>query len=89
MTCSDEDHGRSRRADAEDRRWSSTCQIHGGRTVERSGDAVCDLHRAQENEERGFLDLVSKLRATMCQWFDIKTTWSGFLVWASKPAATV
>jgi hypothetical protein len=41
MACSDEDRGRSRRLGAEDRKWS---HILGGRTLERSGDAVCDLH---------------------------------------------
>jgi hypothetical protein len=44
MECSDEDHGRSRRAGAEDRGWSH-----------RSGGAVCDLHRARGDEERGSL----------------------------------
>jgi hypothetical protein len=41
MACSDEDRGRSRRL--------------GGRAIERSGDAVCGLHRACGDEERGFL----------------------------------
>jgi hypothetical protein len=27
----------------------------GGRMIERSGDIVCDLYRAQGDEERGFL----------------------------------
>jgi hypothetical protein len=30
-------------------------QVLGGRTIERSGDAVCGLHRARGDEERGFL----------------------------------
>jgi hypothetical protein len=55
MASSDEDRGRSRRPVAEDRGWSSTGQVLGGWAIERSGDAVCDLHRAQEGEERGFL----------------------------------
>jgi hypothetical protein len=29
----------------------------------RSGDAVCSLHRAQGDEERGFLGLASKPRS--------------------------
>jgi hypothetical protein len=37
------DHGRSRRPGAEDWRWSSTARILGGRTIERSGDAVCGV----------------------------------------------
>jgi hypothetical protein len=32
-----------------------TSQVLGGRTIERSGDAVCDLHRARGDEEHGFL----------------------------------
>jgi hypothetical protein len=52
---SNEDHGRSRRPGAEDQRWSSIGRVLGGRTIRRSGDAVCGLHRAQGNEEHGFL----------------------------------
>jgi hypothetical protein len=55
MAGSDEDHGRSRRSSAEDWGWSSTDQVLGGRTIGRSGDAVCGLHRAHGDEERGFL----------------------------------
>jgi hypothetical protein len=29
--------------------------VLGGRTIGRSGDAVCGLHRARGGEERGFL----------------------------------
>jgi hypothetical protein len=32
-----------------------TCRVLGGRTIERSGGAVCGLHRAHGDEERGFL----------------------------------
>jgi hypothetical protein len=32
-----------------------TGQVFGGRAVERSGGAMCGLHRAREDEERGFL----------------------------------
>jgi hypothetical protein len=32
-----------------------TGQILGGRAIERSGDAVCGLHHARGDEERGFL----------------------------------
>jgi hypothetical protein len=31
-----------------------TCRVLGGHAIERSGDAVCDLHRARGDEERGF-----------------------------------
>jgi hypothetical protein len=46
MMGSDEDRGRSRRLGAEDRGWSSTGRVLSGRMIERSGDVVCDLHRA-------------------------------------------
>jgi hypothetical protein len=52
---SDEDRIRSRRPGAEDRGWSSTSQVIGVRVIERLGDAVCGLHRARGDEERGFL----------------------------------
>jgi hypothetical protein len=55
MAGSNEDHARSRRSSAEDRRWSSTGRVLGGRKIERSGDAMCSLHRAQGDEEREFL----------------------------------
>jgi hypothetical protein len=32
-----------------------TGRIIGGRTIRRSGDTMCGLHRAQGDEERGFL----------------------------------
>jgi hypothetical protein len=47
MTDSDKDHVRSRRPSAEDRGWSSTGRVLGGRMIGRSGDAVCGLHNAQ------------------------------------------
>jgi hypothetical protein len=46
MTGSDDDRGRSRRPGVKDRGWSVTSRVPGGRTIERSGDAVCDLHHA-------------------------------------------
>jgi hypothetical protein len=55
MVGNDEDCARSRRHDAEDRRWSSTCRVLGGQTIERLGDAVCGLYYAQGDEERGFI----------------------------------
>jgi hypothetical protein len=54
MTCSDEDRDRSRRSGAEDRD-GRTGQVLDGRAVERSGGAVCGLHLARGDEERGFL----------------------------------
>jgi hypothetical protein len=32
-----------------------TGQVLDGQTIERSGGTVCDLHRACEDEKRGFL----------------------------------
>jgi hypothetical protein len=32
-----------------------TSRVLGGRAIKRSGGAVCDLHRARGDEERGFL----------------------------------
>jgi hypothetical protein len=32
-----------------------TCQVLGGWAIERSGGAMCGLHRARGDEERGFL----------------------------------
>ena len=55
MAGSDEDRGRSRRPGAEDRGWSSTGRVLGGRAIGRSGDAECGLYRARGDEERGFL----------------------------------
>jgi hypothetical protein len=55
MACSDDDHGRSRRPGAEDRGWSSTARVLGGRTIERLGSAVCSLYHAQGDEQRRFL----------------------------------
>jgi hypothetical protein len=80
MVDNDKDQGRNRRLWAEDRGWSSTGWILGGRTIERSGDVVCGLHRAQGDEEYIFLGLASKPRSTVSP---------GFPVWASKPMATV
>jgi hypothetical protein len=32
-----------------------TCQVLSGREIERSGDVVCDLHRARVDEKHEFL----------------------------------
>jgi hypothetical protein len=69
MADNDKDRDRSRRLGAEDRGWSSIGQVLGGRMIERSGDDMCNLHRAQGDEERGFHGSASKLRSR------------GFLVW--------
>jgi hypothetical protein len=54
LAGSNEDLGRSRRPGAEDRGWSTTGQVIGGRTIERSGDVVCGLHRAFGDKECRF-----------------------------------
>jgi hypothetical protein len=72
--CSDKDRGRIRRLDAEDQRWSNIGRVLGGRMIGRSGDAVCGLHYAQGDEERGVLGGASKPRFMVCQWFSLKTT---------------
>jgi hypothetical protein len=55
MTDNDEYCGRTRRYGAEDWGWSGISRVLDGRTIERSDDAVCGLHRAREDEEHGFL----------------------------------
>jgi hypothetical protein len=62
----------------------------------RLGDAMCDLHYAQEDEERDFLGLASKSRSMGFSRFGLKTagfeflglglkTGSyGFVIWLSK-----
>jgi hypothetical protein len=66
MASSDEDHCKSRRSGVEDQGWSSTSRVLGARTIERLGDAMCDLYHAQEDEECGFLGLTSKPRLMVC-----------------------
>jgi hypothetical protein len=55
MVSSDEDLGRSRRPDVEDRGWSNIGRVLGGRTVGRLGDSMFGLYCAQGDEERMFL----------------------------------
>jgi hypothetical protein len=65
MTGSDNNRGRSRRLGVEDRGWSSMGRVLGCRMIERSGDAVCGLDDAQEDEEHRFLGSASKPRSTV------------------------
>jgi hypothetical protein len=55
MVGSDKDLDRSRRPSIENRRWSSTGRVLGGRMIRMLGDAVCGLHRAHRDEECEFL----------------------------------
>jgi hypothetical protein len=89
LTGNDENHGRSRRHGAKNRRWSDTSRVLSGRMIERSGDAVCSLHRAQGDGERIFLDLSSKPRLRVLTGLDSKSVTTYFSIWASKPTATV
>jgi hypothetical protein len=65
MAGNDEDQDKSRRLGVEDREWSSTGRILSGRTIERSTDTLCGLHRAQGDKEHGFHGLASKPRLTV------------------------
>jgi hypothetical protein len=79
----------------------STGRVLGGRAIEKSGGAVCGLHRARGDEQCEFLSSASKPRSMVCQWFGLKTTgmvcrWFGlkttrmvFSDLTSKPVATV
>jgi hypothetical protein len=75
MMSSDEDYGKSRRL-VQRTRYGRTGRIHDGRIIRRSDDAMCDLHHAHEDEERGFLGLASKPMSTVYQWFDPKINWA-------------
>jgi hypothetical protein len=81
MASSNEDQGRSRRLGAEDQGWSSTGRVLGGRTIERSGDAVCGLHHAQGDEKRGFLSLSSKPRSMVYPGLASKMVATVLVVW--------
>jgi hypothetical protein len=65
MAGSDGNCDSCRRPGVKDRGWSSTGQVLGGRVIERSGDAMCSLHRARGDKEHMFLDWASKLRSTI------------------------
>jgi hypothetical protein len=89
MAGSDEDRGRSRRLGAEGQGWSSRCRVFGGRTIERSGDTVCGLYRAQGDEIHEFLGLAPKPRSTVSPGLATKPVATVSLSLASKPVATI
>jgi hypothetical protein len=84
MEGSNEDRGRSRRLGAKDQAWSSTGQILGGQTIERSGDTVCGLYHAQGDEEHGFFWFSIKTKVDVFSQFGFKTSGYGSCGLASK-----
>jgi hypothetical protein len=66
-----------------------TGQVPIGRAIERSGGAVCDLHRARGDEKHMFLGCASKPKSMVCEWFGLKTSHTVFSSLASKPVAMV
>jgi hypothetical protein len=50
--------------------------------IERSGDAMCSLYRAQGDEERGFLGLASKSRSTVSLGLASKPVATDLMVWS-------
>jgi hypothetical protein len=81
MVGKDEDHGRSRRPGAEDKGWSSTGWVLGGRMIKRSGDAVCGLYRAQGDKEHKFLGSASKPRLMVSHGLALKPMATVLVVW--------
>jgi hypothetical protein len=81
MAGSDVDRDRSRRLGAEDRGWSSTSQVLGGRMIKRSGDAVCGLHRAHGDEEHEFIGLASKPRSMVSPGLASKSVATVLVIW--------
>jgi hypothetical protein len=55
MVGSDEDRGKSRRLDAEDRGWSNTGRVLCGWTIERSGE-LCTVYTVhKKTRSKSFL----------------------------------
>jgi hypothetical protein len=66
--------------------WSSIGHVLGGRTIERSGNAVCGLHCAQGDEEREFLGLASKPRLIVSPGLATKLVATVLVVWPQNPS---
>jgi hypothetical protein len=81
MTGSDEDRDRSKIHGAENRGWSTTGRVLGGRTIERSGDAMCGLLHTQGDEEREFLGLALKSRSMVSPSLASKSVATVLMVW--------
>jgi hypothetical protein len=73
MMGSNENHDRSRRPGAENWGWSHSSDTQWPYDW-KVGATVCGLHRARGDKEHEFLGWASKLRLTVRQWFDLKTT---------------
>jgi hypothetical protein len=73
---SDENRDSSRRPAVKDRRWSNTGRILDDCTIERSGDTMCGMHRAEGDDERRFIGLASKLTSTISPSLDSKSVTS-------------
>jgi hypothetical protein len=86
MADSDEDRGMCKRLGAQDRRWSNTGRVLSGQTIERSGDDMCGLHRAQGDNGRGFLSLASKSRSTVSPGLASKPVAMVLVVWTQNPS---
>jgi hypothetical protein len=67
MAGNDEDGGRSRRFGVEEQGSSGTSQVLSGRTIEKSGDDVCDPQHTRGGDKKSrFFGLASKLVVTVC-----------------------
>jgi hypothetical protein len=81
MVGRNEDRGRSRRLSVHDRGWSSTGRALSGQMIERLGDSVYGLHRAQGDDERMFLHLASKPRMTVSPSLASKPVDTVLVIW--------
>jgi hypothetical protein len=81
LVGSDEDRGKSRTLGAEDREWSSTDRVLDSRMIERLGDAVCGLNRAQGDEVHGYLGSASKPRPMVSPCLASKSVAMVLVVW--------
>jgi hypothetical protein len=101
LVSSDEDRGKSRRPGVEDRGWSHRSGTRWSGDLEvgwrRVRSAPCTWRRGARVSWLSLKTKVdcsssvwaSKLMATVCEWFGLKTTRTIFAGLASKPVATV
>jgi hypothetical protein len=69
------------RPGVEDRGWSSTSRVLGGRTIRMLGNIVCGLYRAHRDKEHRFLGWASKPRVTVFSGLASNRWRRLFLVW--------